>query len=174
MAPPGADPLFTNFPDDKEKRKEKVPTDLLSAQKYLRIQLPNIILSERGSFRTTLFTFFYVVVKPAEQFGQNVLNTPLPSLQQLSGMPLLLLGSPNLLHLLPEILQAGQTPIAQEQQPTTIGSLLNSAATSSPSSLNSVHFRTVIKHLFKLLTYKLFALFSSLYSLSNNEVVSYD
>ena len=82
--------------------------------------------------------FEQYVAQPAEQFGQNVLNTPLPSLQQLSEMPLLLLGSPNLLQsLYSGTPQVGQTSIAQEQQPTTIGSLLNSAGTSASSFINN-------------------------------------
>jgi hypothetical protein len=35
------------FREDKEKRKEKVRTDLLSAQKYLKIQLPKMITTEQ-------------------------------------------------------------------------------------------------------------------------------
>jgi hypothetical protein len=73
-------------------------------------------------------------VSPFEQFGQGVLNTPLPSPQQLSGLPLLLLGSPSLFQSLYSGTPQGmQTPIAQGQQPTTIGSLLNSAWTSASS-----------------------------------------
>ncbi|MEM3247645.1 MAG: hypothetical protein QW207_03880, partial [Candidatus Micrarchaeaceae archaeon] len=65
------------------------------------------------------------VVKPVEQFEQGVLNTPLPSLQQLetstatqqSNLPLLYLQG---------IPQATLTPMQPTQQPTTIGSLLAS------------------------------------------------
>ena len=44
-----AELLFTNFLDYKEKRKEKAPTDLLSEQKYLRIQLPKISMAYRDT-----------------------------------------------------------------------------------------------------------------------------
>ena len=71
--------------------------------------------------------------QPAEQFGQGVLNTPLPSPQELGGLPLLLAQSP----LAYKIFQETQTPTAQAQQPTTIGSLLNSAATSTSSLTNN-------------------------------------
>ena len=127
-----------------------------------------------AGFRTHLIYLLYAFLQPAEQFGQDVLNTPLPSPQKLSGLSLLLSGNPSLFQsLYSETPQGMQTPIAQGQQPTTPGSLLNSAATSSSSSLNLVHFLTVIKHLFKLLTYKLFAFFSNLCFLSIYKVVSY-
>ena len=71
--------------------------------------------------------------------SQTVLNTPLPSPQQLPGYQLLLSASPSLSQLLysgrP---QATQTPITQSQQPITLGSLLNSAATSASSICNLV------------------------------------
>ena len=72
--------------------------------------------------------------------SQTVLNTPLPSPQQLPGYQLLLSASPSLSQLLysgrP---QATQTPITQSQQPITLGSLLNSAATSASLLFWSTH-----------------------------------
>ena len=68
------------------------------------------------------------VVQPAEQFGQGVLNTQIPSLQTQRWLQEMLpLYS---FHTLPKgIAQTGQAPTAQAQQPTTIGSLLDSAGT---------------------------------------------
>ncbi|MEM3661693.1 MAG: hypothetical protein QXG73_02605, partial [Candidatus Micrarchaeaceae archaeon] len=76
------------------------------------------------------------VVKPVVQFEQGVLNTPLPSLQQLgmstatqqSNLPLLYLQG---------IPQATLTPTQPTQQPTTIGSLLASAEQTYNNALNN-------------------------------------
>lgn len=78
-------------------------------------------------------TFIFLSFKHlfVEQFGQAVLNTPLPSPQQLSGLPLLLVQTPQMYKLFQEF----QTPTAQEQPSTTIGSLLNSAGTSASSQI---------------------------------------
>ena len=93
-------------------------------------------------------------------FSQGVLNTPLPSLRQLGGLPLLLTANPQPY----KIFQEAQTPTAQAQPPTTIGSALNSLGTLTSSFIN----------LFERLTYKLFALLCKPYFLSNYEVVSYE
>ncbi|MEM3212228.1 MAG: hypothetical protein QXR85_02880, partial [Candidatus Micrarchaeaceae archaeon] len=74
------------------------------------------------------------VVKPAEQFGQAVLNTPLPSLlPQTSAVNktvnFLAMANP---FDLTESLQAMQ----ESQQPTTIGSLLSSAGQTFNNALN--------------------------------------
>ena len=79
--------------------------------------------------------FEQYVASPAEQFEQDVLKTPLPSAQQLSGLPLLLSANPSLFPLLPEILPESPTPTTQSQQPITIDSLLNSATTSGSSQI---------------------------------------
>jgi hypothetical protein len=80
-------------------------------------------------------SFEQYVASPAEQFEQDVLKTPLPSAQQLSGLPLLLSANPSLFPLLPEILPESPTPTTQSQQPITIDSLLNSATTSGSSQI---------------------------------------
>jgi hypothetical protein len=78
--------------------------------------------------------FEQYVASPAEQFEQGVLKTPLPSAQQLSGLPLLLSANPSLFpYLYSQILPESPTPTTQSQQPITIDSLLNSAATSGSS-----------------------------------------
>ncbi|MEM3245878.1 MAG: hypothetical protein QXN16_03870 [Candidatus Micrarchaeaceae archaeon] len=86
------------------------------------------------------------VVKPTEQFEQGVLNTPLPSLQQLeasmatpqSNLPLLYLQG---------IPQATLAPTQPTQQPTTIGSLLSSADQTFNNALNNLGCR-IFKYLF--------------------------
>lgn len=102
-------------------------------------------------------------------FSQGVLNTPLPSPQELSTLPLSLFGIQNplyasLLNSQPEISPSMQGSTARAQPPTTIGSALNSLGTLTSSFIN----------LFERLTYKLFALLCKPYFLSNYEVVSYE
>ena len=103
---------------------------------------------------TTVKLYEIQAVSPFGQFGQDVLNTPLPSLQQLSGSPLLLAQIPQMYKLFPE----AQMSTAQSQQPTTIGSLLNSAATSA-SSFTGMMFRALQKHWLHLLLYYSFRKF---------------